>query len=113
MERRNITLEKKHLDILSPLLEKNEGNISASIREIIEFADMMIKSHGSLENAIDDAVSSEKIENQRVLVDKLVWQWLLGNSQGILRKRALLRGFLSQYLTHILIISWNRSMTCV
>lgn len=92
MERRNITLEKKHLDILSPLLEKNEGNISASIREIIEFADMMIKSHGSLENAIDDAVSSEKIENQRVLVDKLVWQWLLGNSQGILPEKGIVKG---------------------
>ncbi|MCD4797593.1 MAG: hypothetical protein K8R19_01095, partial [Methanosarcinales archaeon] len=52
----------------------------------------MIKSHGSLENAIDDAVSSEKIENQRVLVDKLVWQWLLGNSQGILPEKGIVKG---------------------
>jgi predicted hydrocarbon binding protein len=84
MERRNITLEKKHLNILSPLLEKNDGNISASIREIIDFADMMIKSHGSLENAMDDAVSSERIEIQRVLVDQMIWQWMLEMNRGIL-----------------------------
>lgn len=84
MERRNITLEKRHLDILSPLLEKNQGNISASIRDVIDFADLMIKSYGSLENAINDAVSSEKIEGQRVGVDQTIWQWLLESSRGIL-----------------------------
>ncbi|MCL7416124.1 MAG: hypothetical protein M8349_08740 [ANME-2 cluster archaeon] len=84
MERRNITLEKKHIEILSPLLEKHEGNISASIREIIDFADLMIKNHGSLENAITDSLSSERIENQRVLVDQMVWQWLLETSRDML-----------------------------
>lgn len=87
MERRNITLEKKHLEIISPLLEKHEGNISASIREIIDFADLMVKNHGSLENAASDSLSSEKIENQRVLVDQMVWQWLLETSQGIMPAR--------------------------
>jgi predicted hydrocarbon binding protein len=84
MERRNITLEKKHLEIISPLLEKHEGNISACIREIIDFADLMVKNHGSLENAISDSLSNEKIENQRVLVDQLLWQWLLETSHGML-----------------------------
>lgn len=84
MERRNITLEKKHLEIMSPLIGKHGGNISASIREIIDFADLMVKNHGSLENAISDSLSSEKIEKRRVLVDQLVWQWLLETSQGML-----------------------------
>lgn len=92
MERRNITLEKKHLDILSPLLEKHNGNISASIREIIDFADIIIKSYGSLENATIDAVSSEKMENQRVLVDQMLWQWLLENCQGVLPGKDIVRG---------------------
>ncbi len=84
MERRNITLEKKHIDVLSPLLEKHDGNISASIREMIDFTNLMINNHGSLENAISDSVSIERIENQQVLVDQLVWQWLLETSQDML-----------------------------
>lgn len=89
MERRNITLEKKHLNILSPFLEKNQGNISATIREIIDFTDLMIKSHGSIENAIDDAISIERIENQRMLVDQVIWQWLLECSRGMLPEKKI------------------------
>ena len=90
MERRNITLEKKHLDILSPLLDKNDGNISASIRELIDFADMMIKSYGSIENAMIDAFSGDKLENDRVLVDQFIWQWLLETNRGMIPDKAIL-----------------------
>ncbi|TFH46489.1 MAG: hypothetical protein E4G94_02310 [ANME-2 cluster archaeon] len=94
MKRKNITLEKKHLDILSPLLEKNENNISASIREIIDFADLMIKSYGSIENAIDDAVSIERIEKQRLLVDQAIWQWILECSRGLLPEKRIVESII-------------------
>jgi len=97
MERRNITLEKKHLDILSPLLEKNQGNISATIRDIIDFADIMIKSHGSIENAIDDAVSIERIENQRLLVDQVIWQWLLECSRGVIPEKMIVESIIEPH----------------
>jgi len=90
MERRNITLEKKHLDILSPLLDKNDGNISASIRELIDFADMMIKSHGSIENAMIDTFSSDRLEKDRVLVDQFIWQWLLETNRGMILEKGIL-----------------------
>ena len=97
MERRNITLEKKHLDILSPLLKKNQDNISASIREIIDFADIMIKSYGSIENAIDDAVSIERIENQRLLVDQAIWQWILECSRGLLPEKGIVESLIEPH----------------
>ena len=41
--RKNITLENNHIKKLEPLLNKNEGNLSAAIRDAVDLADVVLK----------------------------------------------------------------------
>ena len=86
-ERKSISLEKKYIDLLNPIVEKHKNNFSAAIKEVISFSDFMIKKYGSLENAKNaDAEGFHVfIEKQRgVIVPLPVLRWLIKNCRGIL-----------------------------
>jgi len=59
--RKNISLDDKYLKKLQPLLDANDGNLSAAVRDTIEVADTALTYHKS----IDEAVRFFKSKNPR------------------------------------------------
>ena len=49
--RKNISLDDKYLKKLQPLLDANNGNLSAAVRDTIEIADTALN-HKSIDEAI-------------------------------------------------------------
>lgn len=72
MIRKNISLYEKDLKKLAHLLEKHEGNLSAAVREMIEFVDSMVQKFGSLEEA-------RRVEKRLkgVCIPRLMLNWFL------------------------------------
>lgn len=90
--RRNISIEPDHLKLLEPLVEQHGGNLSATMRDIIEFADFMIQRYGSLGGA-RYACLDEKYRSPRELliedgfcamIDYPMFEWFLKRTKGIL-----------------------------
>ncbi len=51
MIRKNISLHEEDMKKIAKIVEQQEGNLSAAIREIIDFVDFMLRKFGSLEEA--------------------------------------------------------------
>jgi len=51
MIRKNISLYEEDMEKIAKIVEKHEGNLSAAMREIIDFVDFMLRKFGSLEEA--------------------------------------------------------------
>jgi len=90
--RRNISLEQNHLDFLEPLVKEHSGNLSATIRDLIEFAELMTERHGSLEEARRASVA-DKYKSPRELmiedgfcavIDYPMLEWFLKRTKGIM-----------------------------
>ncbi|HIE31138.1 MAG TPA: hypothetical protein EYP67_01985 [Methanosarcinales archaeon] len=90
--RRNISLEQNHLDFLEPLVKEHSGNLSATVRDIIEFAELMAERHGSLEEA-RRASMADKYQSPRELlieegfcamIDYPLLEWFLKRTKEIL-----------------------------
>jgi hypothetical protein len=79
MIRKNISLYEKDVKKLAPLLEQHEGNLSAAIREMIEFVDFMLQKFGSLEEA-------RRIEKrlQGICIPHLMLTWFLSCTDACL-----------------------------
>jgi len=72
MIRKNISLYEEDMKKIARIVEKHEGNLSAAMREIIDFVDFMLRKFGSLEEA-------EKIEKRTkgVCVPNMMLNWFL------------------------------------
>ncbi|HIH44860.1 MAG TPA: hypothetical protein HA257_07265 [Candidatus Methanoperedenaceae archaeon] len=91
--RKNISLEDAYLKKLAPLLGKHDDNLSAAIREVIDFADAALKRYPSLDKAAE-VVSAEKrslsprelkIERgEYVFVHAPLFLWFLRWTRGML-----------------------------
>ncbi|MCK5108781.1 MAG: hypothetical protein KAR25_03735, partial [Methanosarcinales archaeon] len=90
--RRNISLEQNHLDFLEPLVNEHSGNLSATIRDLIEFAELMTERHGSLEEARRASVA-DKYKSPRELmiedgfcamIDYPMLEWFLKRTKDIM-----------------------------
>ncbi|MBU4138457.1 MAG: hypothetical protein KJ729_00720 [Euryarchaeota archaeon] len=90
--RKNITLENDHLKKLEPLLNKNEGNLSAAIRDSVDIADFVLQQYGTVEKAISSITTETKKLTERersiesgknVLICSPVFQWMLKWTKGI------------------------------
>lgn len=79
MIRKNISLYEKDVKKLAPLLEQHEGNLSAAIREMIEFVDFMLQKFGSLEEA-------RRVEKrlQGICIPRLMLTWFLSCTDACL-----------------------------
>jgi hypothetical protein len=72
MIRKNISLYEEDMKKIERIVEKHEGNLSAAMREIIDFVDFMLRKFGSLEEA-------KKIERRTkgVCVPNAMLNWFL------------------------------------
>ena len=90
--RKNITLENDHLKKLELFLMKNEGNLSAAIRDSIDMAYVVLQQYGSVEKAKSSITNETKKLTEReqsiesgknVLIASPVFQWMLKWTKGI------------------------------
>ncbi|MDD3246643.1 MAG: hypothetical protein PHF18_07320 [Methanosarcina sp.] len=94
MIRKNVSMEDEYLQKLQPFLDKNNGNLSAAIRDAIELADAALQGHGSVENALEyftqgstkyPEIRNSLIESgEGILISQLSFRWLIENTDGIL-----------------------------
>ena len=79
MIRKNISLEKDDLKKIEPIVIKNRGNVSAAIREIINFTDYVTNNIGDIES-IKKFYKSTK----GVTIPKGILRWFLIQTEGCL-----------------------------
>jgi hypothetical protein len=87
-------MEDTHLKKLQPFLDKNNGNLSAAIRDAIELADAALEGHESVEDALEyftegsakyPEVRNNLIESgECILISQLSFRWFIENTHGIL-----------------------------
>ncbi|MDW7775599.1 MAG: hypothetical protein SCH39_04570 [Methanosarcinales archaeon] len=83
MLRKNVSISNNHLKIIDPILKKNNGNLSATIRDIIDFTGFIVKKFGSIENAKEEL--SKENHSHDYYVDSIygitmplsMFRWLL------------------------------------
>lgn len=97
--RKNIALEQRHINKLKPLLQKNDNNLSAAVRDAIDFADMAINQFGTLKEAKKHLTKTQRelshleetIQSGRnVVISYPTLLWFLKYSGGILMDREIL-----------------------
>ena len=85
--RKNVALDRKHVRMLQPIIEKHQGNFSAAIRELVELVDVIGKEYGSIDALKESAITKktkrdEYIENHYgVVVPSQILHWLLREHQ--------------------------------
>ncbi|AKB80484.1 hypothetical protein MSHOH_4001 [Methanosarcina horonobensis HB-1 = JCM 15518] len=94
MIRKNVSMEDEYLQKLQPFLDKNNGNLSAAIRDAIELADAALQGHESVEDAMEyltqgstkyPEIRNSLIESgECILISQLSFRWLIENTDGIL-----------------------------
>ncbi|WP_235282834.1 hypothetical protein [Methanosarcina sp. 1.H.T.1A.1] len=100
-------MEDEYLQKLQPFLDKNNGNLSAAIRDAIELADAALQGHGSVENALEyftqgstkyPEIRNSLIESgECILISQLSFRWFIENTDGILIDDELVSEFLNPY----------------
>jgi len=90
MLRKNVSISDAHLKLLEPLLKKHQGNLSAAMRDIIDFTGFVTENMGSLETAKDLLKEknhfSEQIRNRifGVTIPLTMFKWMLCNRKSML-----------------------------
>ncbi len=91
LTRKHIAMEDEFLKKLEPLIVKNEGNLSAAMRDAIELADVALKTYGSKEKAASAIVTKNGSGirdhcinvGQCIVVPSQTIHWLLEQSRGL------------------------------
>ncbi|MGP8329869.1 MAG: hypothetical protein ACT6FF_06085 [Methanosarcinaceae archaeon] len=105
--RKNISLDEQYLKKLQPLLDANDGNLSAAIRDTIELTDAALEKHKTIEESINvlkvPAVSpsgfDELIENgDHIIINRTALKWLIKNSSGCLIEKELVDELINPFL---------------
>ena len=85
MLRKNVSISDMHLKMLDPLLKKHEGNLSAAMRDIIDFTGFVTENMGSLETAKDlfkeknHAMEQTRNRIYGITIPLTMFRWLLSN----------------------------------
>jgi hypothetical protein len=97
--RKNIAIEEKHLKYLEPLLSKNNNNLSAAVRDAIEFTNLALDNFNTLEDAKDQLIIKpselspleETIRsNKNVVISYPTLLWFLKYTKGMLIDKEVL-----------------------
>lgn len=90
MLRKNVSISNDHLKMLDPLLKKHQGNMSAAMRDIIDFTGFVTQNLGSLEIA-KDLLKEKNHEREKTLkriygltIPLTMFRWLLNNRKSSL-----------------------------
>lgn len=85
MLRKNVSISDTHLKMLDPLLKKHQGNLSAAMRDIIDFTGFVTENMGSLETAKDlfkeknQAMEQTRNRIYGITIPLTMFRWLLTN----------------------------------
>lgn len=100
-------MEDEYLQKLQPFLDKNNGNLSAAIRDAIELADAALQGHESVEDALEyftqDSTKYPEIRNsliesgECILISQFSFRWLIENTDGILLDDELVSELFNPY----------------
>ena len=88
MLRKNVSISDTHLKMLDPLLKKHQGNLSAAMRDIIDFTGFVTENMGSLETAKDlfkeknHAMEQTRNRIYGVTIPLTMFRWLLTNRKN-------------------------------
>jgi hypothetical protein len=103
--RKNISIDQCYVDKLKPFLEKNNGNLSAAIRDAIETASLSLAGRTS-ENGENDsskvpqnAESRNKLieEEEFLLVHHTLLEWLIKKTSGLLIDESIVYEIINPY----------------
>jgi hypothetical protein len=90
MLRKNVSISDTHLKMLDPLLKKHQGNLSAAMRDIIDFTGFVTENMGSLETAKDlfkeknHAMEQTRNRIYGITIPLTMFRWLLSNRKSSL-----------------------------
>ena len=90
--RKNISIDQCYIDKLKPFLDKNNGNLSAAIRDSIETASQALdgkkneRGENDSSNAFKNAESRNKmVENEEfLLIHHTMLEWFINKTSGLL-----------------------------
>lgn len=103
--RKNISLDDKYLRKLQPLLDANDGNLSAAVRDTIEIADTALTYHRSIDEAIKFLKEtpakeelSDTIKNgENIIINKTMLEWLFRYTKGRLTDEELVNELINPF----------------
>lgn len=103
--RKNISIDQCYIDRLKPFLDKNNGNLSAAIRDSIETASQVIegkkgdKGSKDLNEALKNAESRNKFveEEEFLLIHHTMLEWLIDRTSGLLIEESIVYELINPY----------------
>ncbi|WP_410508343.1 hypothetical protein RSJ42_16505 [Methanosarcina hadiensis] len=103
--RKNISIDQCYIDKLKPFLDKNNGNLSAAIRDSIETASQVIegkkgeKGSKDLNQALKNAESRNKLveEEEFLLIHHTMLEWLIDRTSGLLIEESIIYELINPY----------------
>lgn len=107
MIRKNVSLDEIHLQKLQPLLEKNGGNLSAAIREVIELASPGSQISGAPDEDAENLRKNESLPEARdrllrngecVMISQQMMKWLVKSTAGKLINENVVHELINPYL---------------
>ncbi len=103
--RKNISIDQCYIDKLKPFLDKNNGNLSAAIRDSIETASQVIegkkgeKGDKDSSQALKNAESRNKMieEEEFLLIHHTMLEWFIKNTAGLLIEESTVYELINPY----------------
>ena len=103
--RKNISLDDKYLKKLQPLLDANDGNLSAAVRDTIEVADTALTYHKSIDEAIKflkETPAKEELNDtiqsgENIVINKTMLEWLFRYTRGRLTDEELVNELINPF----------------
>lgn len=105
MIRKNISIDETSLQKLQPFLEKNKGNLSAAIREIIDIANSDFENPEHYKKYVESPQGRDKAETREqlirtgeyMLISQQLLKWLVKSSAGRLIDEDVVHGLINPY----------------
>jgi hypothetical protein len=105
--RKNISIDKCYVDKLKPFLEKNNGNLSAAIRDAIETASLALAGRAGENGDTDSSKVSQNAEfrnkliedEEFLLVHHTLLEWLTKKTSGSLIDESIVYELINPYKT--------------
>ena len=103
--RKNISLDDKYLKKLQPLLDANDGNLSAAVRDTIEIADIALTYHKSIDEAINflkETPAKEELSDtiksgENTIINRTMLEWLFRYTKGRLTDEELVNELINPF----------------
>lgn len=103
--RKNISIDQCYVDKLKPFLEKNNGNLSAAIRDAIETASLALAEKTGKNGETDSGKSSQDEEFRNKLIEEeefllvhhTLLEWLIKKTSGLLIDESIVYEIINPY----------------